>query len=142
MITHIHPLTTGYPHKYPYFTVRVAAGFPSPADDYIEKRIDLNEQLIEHPSSTFFVKVTGESMVGAGILSGDTLIVDRSLRAMHGDIVLAVLCGEFTVKRLIKRDNQVFLAAENPSFKPITIKDPDEFEIWGVVIHVIHSYRH
>ncbi len=123
----------------PLFLSPIRAGFPSPADDYLDKKLDLNEHLIKHPASTFFVKVKGDSMVNAGILSGDILIVDRSLEPKDKNIVVAVLNGEFTVKRIRKRGSKLFLDPENDSYTPIEITDAMDFEIWGIVIHVIHS---
>jgi DNA polymerase V len=122
----------------PMFLTRAAAGFPSPADDYIEQNLDLNEFLIKHPSATFFVRVAGESMIGAGINDGDILIVDRALDARDGSIIIAVLDGEFTVKRLVKHDNKVCLVPENPKFRAIEITEGRDFDIWGVVTNVIH----
>jgi len=124
---------------YPLFCARISAGFPSPADDYIENALDLNEHLIKHPAATFFVRVTGDSMTGAGINSGDILIVDRSVAALNKSIIVAVLNGEFTVKRLVKRGSAILLLPENPSYDPVEIKNGSEFEVWGVVIHVIHT---
>ncbi len=123
----------------PLYYSRLKAGFPSAADDYLDKKLDLNEHLIKHPASTFFVKVKGDSMIGAGINSGDMLIVDRSLEAKNRSIIVAVVNGEFTVKRLFKRKDGFQLAAENPNFKAIEITPGMDFEIWGVVLHVIHS---
>jgi len=126
---------------YPLFCTRISAGFPSPADDYIENALDLNEYLIKHPAATFFVRVTGDSMIGAGINSGDILIVDRSVTAVNNSVIVAVLNGEFTVKRLVKRGSCIHLFPENPAYEPIEINNGSEFEVWGVVIHVIHSMR-
>ncbi len=123
----------------PFMGSSVQAGFPSPADDYIDHPIDLNEELISHPAATFFVRVSGDSMVQAGIFSGDMLIVDRAEQAISGKIVVALLNGEFTVKRYIKRGAQFILQAESPSHADIHLTSADEFEVWGVVIHVIHS---
>jgi len=123
----------------PLFVAQVKAGFPSPADDYIDRRLDLNEYLIQHPASTFFVRVQGDSMINAGIHSGSILIVDRSLEAKNNNVVVAVLDGEFTVKRLRKSRGTISLIAENPAFKTVEITKDTEFEIWGVVIHVVHS---
>ncbi len=139
MIKAVHACRASRKQEFPLFLSRVRAGFPSPADDYLEKKLDLNEHLIKHPSATFFVKVTGDSMINAGIFSSDILIVDRSLEAGNNRIIVAVLNGEFTIKRMKKRSGKVFLCAENPNYQPIEIKDGDDFEIWGVVIHVIHS---
>lgn len=125
----------------PLFTSRVSAGFPSPADDYIDSNLDLNEFLIKRPAATFFVRVSGDSMIGAGIHTGDILIVDRSETAVNRSVVIAVLNGELTVKRLMKEGPSVFLAAENPNYKPIEVKAEMDFEIWGVVVHGIHSFK-
>jgi DNA polymerase V len=125
--------------KLPLFLSRVAAGFPSPADDYVEKKIDLNKQLIKNPAATFFVKVEGDSMVRAGIFSGDMLVVDRSAPAKNGAVVLAVLDGEMTVKRLRKEKDRLYLTAENQNYAPIEILPESDFEIWGVVLYSIHS---
>ncbi|HHH84583.1 MAG TPA: translesion error-prone DNA polymerase V autoproteolytic subunit [Firmicutes bacterium] len=120
-------------------TNSVSAGFPSPADDYTEGPLDLNEHLVRHPAATFFVRVQGESMVNAGIHSGDLLIVDRALEPGHRKIVLAVLDGEFTVKRLIERGGRLYLYPENPAYKPVEITEENRFEVWGVVTAVIHE---
>jgi len=122
----------------PLYISRIKAGFPSPADDYIEKELDLNEYLIKHPAATFFVRVEGNSMIDAGIHSGDILIVDKSLEAKNNKIVIAVVNGELTVKRIKKTDKKVYLAAENDSYQPIEIKGDMDFVIWGVVTNVIH----
>jgi len=122
----------------PLFLSPVAAGFPSPADDFLDKKLDLNEHLIKHPASTFFVKVKGDSMVKAGIHPGDILVVDRSLEPLDKKIVIAILDGEFTVKRIQKKGSQLFLASENENYQPIEVTDGADFEIWGVVTTVIH----
>lgn len=124
----------------PLFTSTVSAGFPSPADDYIERHLDLNELLIKHPTATFFVRVEGQSMINAGIKSGDILIVDRSLSPSSGHVVIAVLNGDFLVKKLHKRGNQTWLLPENPKYQPMQITDESNFEIWGVVTSVIHNF--
>lgn len=124
---------------YPLFSCSVAAGFPSPASDYIDQRLDLNQYLGMHSEATFFLRVQGDSMQGAGIFDGDLLIVDRSLTAKTGHVVIAVIDGEFTVKRLQKRAGVVWLKAENPAYPPIELKDGQELEIWGVVSHVVHK---
>ena len=123
----------------PLFLSKIRAGFPSPADDYLDKKLDLNEHLIKHPAATFFVKVKGDSMIKAGIHSGDILIVDRSLEPKDNKIVIAILNGEFTVKRVCKMKDKLYLVSENDDYVPIEIKDGADFEIWGVVVHVIHS---
>lgn len=116
----------------------VTAGFPSPADDYLEEKLDLNRYLIKNPSSTFYVRVEGISMIGAGIYPKDMLIVDRSLKAKHNDIIIALVEGEFTVKRLSIQKNKVLLLPENARYKPIDVTETD-FQVWGVVTYVIHN---
>lgn len=120
----------------PLFSSPVPAGFPSPADDYIEGHLDLNEFLVEHPSATFYVRVTGESMVNAGILPGDILVVDRALEAAHGSIVIAVVDNELTVKRLHRKGGVIELHPENPLFPVIVFEKTMELTIWGVVAGV------
>ncbi len=123
----------------PLFLSGVSAGFPSPADDYIDRELDLNDYLIANPATTFFVRVAGDSMVGAGINHDDILIVDRSLEPVSGKIVIAILDGELTVKRLIKTEDSWRLAAENPDYADTVIKKEMELEIWGVVTSSIHK---
>lgn len=125
----------------PLYSSHVQAGFPSPADDYIECNLDLNHHLIQHPAATFFVRATGDSMIQAGIQSGDMLIVDRSLEPAHGKIVIAAIDGELTVKRLSCKEGQVQLVAENPNYPPLDITAAQELVIWGVVTHVIHETK-
>lgn len=122
----------------PFYEGGAAAGFPSPADDYLEKQLDLNEYLVEHPAATFFVRVQGESMRDAGLSSGDILIVDRSLSPKSGKIVVALLNGEFTVKRLVRKNDKLLLVPENPRYKTIIVTPEEDFQIWGVVTYVIH----
>lgn len=122
----------------PFFGA-VAAGFPSPADDYIEERLNLDRYLIKNPSATFFVRVAGSSMTGAGIYPDDILIVDRSLEPKSKDVVIALIEGEFTVKRFVKTPNRSYLKPENPSYKPIEISSEHPATIWGVVTNVIHK---
>ncbi len=121
------------------FSSQIPAGFPSPAEDFLEKRLDLNEYLIKNKSATFLVKVHGNSMVNAGILDGDILVIDRSVQPASGKIVLGVLNGEFTVKRIEKRKNKLFLVPENEAFSPIEITGEMDFKIWGVVTFAIHK---
>jgi DNA polymerase V len=123
----------------PVFLGRLPAGFPSPADDYIEGKLDLNRHLIKHPAATFFVWVSGDSMTGAGIHSGDLLVVDRSLEAVDGNVIVAALDGDLTVKRLCKRNGTLSLLPENQDYRPIEITEQQTFEIWGVVTSVIHA---
>lgn len=125
------------PAAQPLYSHRVAAGFPSPADDYIEARLSLDEHLIPHREATFFVRAIGNSMIHAGIFDGDLLIVDRSVTPTHNHIVIAVLDGELTVKRLYQRDGITMLKAENPRYKDILLKEQQELRIWGVVTATI-----
>ena len=125
----------------PLFAHAVRAGFPSPADDYVSDTLDLNDHLIPHRESTFFVRAKGHSMTGAGIQDNDLLIVDRSLNPVHRAIVIAVIDGEFTVKRLYKRAGKIRLLAENPDFAPIELQEGQQLEVWGVVTSVIHRFR-
>ena len=123
----------------PLFSGKVAAGFPSPADDYIEKNLDLNELLVHKPAATFFVRAQGESMLGAGIHPNDILVVDRSIEAVPGKIVICALNGELTLKRLERDNEQWQLKAENPAYADILIYDELDMVIWGVVTNVIHA---
>lgn len=123
----------------PLFASTVQAGFPSPADDYIDRSLDLSEHLIKHPAATFFMRVAGNSMTGAGIFNGDLLIVDRALEPRDGNIIVAVLDGEITVKRLRKREGRVTLEPDNPDFPSLLVPEESEFEVWGVVRHVVHT---
>lgn len=125
--------------KIPLYNESVKAGFPSPADDFIDKHIDLNELLIKHPAATFFVRVKGDSMINSGILSGDVLIVDRALEANNNCIVIAVINGELTVKRLRKKGERIQLVPENDNYPIIDVTDEMSFQIWGVVKSVIRE---
>jgi len=124
--------------KLPLILARTQAGFPSPADDYIEERIDLNKKLILHPEATYLVRVMGDSMINDRIHEGDYLIVDRALEAGHNDIILAVLNREFTVKRLVKTTNRWYLVAGNDKYPPLEINPEMDFEIWGKVTYIFH----
>jgi len=123
----------------PLFNGKVSAGFPSPADDYIEKTLDLNDLLIQKPAATFFVRAEGESMLGAGIHPNDILVVDRSLEPVVGKIVICALNGELTVKRLKSIGTEITLGAENPAYADIIVQEYIDLVIWGVVTNVIHS---
>lgn len=123
----------------PFFNSPISAGFPSPAEDYVDLKLDLNKFLIKHPSATFYVRVKGDSMKNAGIFDNDILIVDKALDPKNGDIAVCVLDGEFTVKRIKKQKDQLFLMPENTDFQPILITDNNDFKIWGVVSYVIHK---
>ena len=140
-VTEIYPWGARQSLLIPMFAARVPAGFPSPADDYIDRNLDLNEFLVRHPAATFFVRVAGDSMVNAGIHSGDILIVDRAETPADGSIVIAALNGELTVKRLARDQGQVFLVPENPAYSPMRVGPDMDFEVWGVVVHVIHSFK-
>lgn len=134
----IYSLDRATPCERPLFMVPVAAGFPSPAEDYMEGKLDLNKHLIKHPAATFFVRVAGDSMIDAGIHPGDILIVDRSLEPADKKVVIAVVEGELTVKRIRMTGGKVFLVPENERYEPIAIENEMNFEIWGVVTSVIH----
>ena len=126
--------------KIPLLSDSISAGFPSPADDYTEENIDLNEHLISNPFSTFFLRVKGDSMLNAGIKDKDLIIVDKSLRAKPGNIVIAMIDGEFTIKRLSIKNNELYLKAENPNYPDFRFKNHIDIQIWGVVIYSIHSF--
>lgn len=126
----------------PLYSSKVPAGFPSPADDHIEKRLDTNEYLIDQENATFFATVEGESMIDAGLLPGDKAVVDKSKRPVNGDIVVALIYGENTIKTFHrKRDGSIQLLPANPKFKPIEITEDMGFEVWGVVISSFRRYR-
>ena len=127
-------LTSLYSHS-------VSAGFPSPADDYIEDRLDLNELLVSNKAATFFLRVKGDSMINAGIHHGDIIVVDRSLQADHRSIVVAVVDGELTVKRLITGNGSAELHAENAKYAPIRMQEGQELTIWGVVTSSVHQVK-
>ena len=123
------------------FLVPVSAGFPSPGDDYVETKLDLHQHLIKHEAATFFVRVRGDSMIEAGIHSGDLLIVDRALEPTDNSVVIAIVNRELTVKRLCKRAGQLVLMPSNGKYAPLHITDGTDFEVWGVVTHVIHAMK-
>lgn len=122
----------------PLFGTQLPAGFPSAADDYLEKQLDLHALLVEHPVATFFIRIEGDSMINAGMHSGDILVVDRSLSPQSGKIVVALIDGEFTVKRLKIEGKKVYLLPENPLYHPIEIQEGTDFQVWGVVTYAIH----
>ncbi|CAI3952098.1 SOS-response transcriptional repressor LexA (RecA-mediated autopeptidase) (LexA) (PDB:1AY9) [Commensalibacter communis] len=123
-----------------HIEIIVRAGFPSPAGDYIENKLDLTDHLISHPAATYYIRVSGDSMMDYGIFDHDLLIVDRSLEPHQGDIVIVALDGELTCKLLAFKNNTPYLKSGNPDYPPIEMKDK-EIYIWGVVIHNIHSFR-
>ena len=131
----------GMPLLLPLAAHRVPAGFPSPATDYAEDGLDLNGYLVQNPAATFLFSVQGHSMQGAGILDGDKVVVDRSVPARHGHIVIAVVDGEFTLKRLYQRHNRLELHPDNPDFQPIRLTPGKQLEIWGVVVGTVRRYR-
>jgi len=124
----------------PLVEATISAGFPSPADDYSETRLDLNKELISNESATFYARVRGDSMTLAGISDGDVLIIDKSKIPVNGSIVVCLIDREFTVKRLQKIDNQFYLMPENDNYKPIKIKPENDVTIWGVVTYTIKKH--
>ena len=124
----------------PLYSSRPQAGFPSPGDDQIEKVLDINDLVVKHPASTFFVRVEGDSMEGAGIFSGDVLVVDRSLTPHDGSIVVAAVYGELVVKRLQARDASYQLVSENEHYKPILLNENDDCFVWGVVVGSVRQF--
>ena len=123
--------------RLPLFGTPVSAGFPMPTESDIETELDLNTYLVKHPSSTFCVKVKGQSMINAGINNGDMLIVDRAADPQNNSIVIALVDGEFTVKRITKVGKDLFLMPENENYRPLQITDSMKFEVWGVVTYII-----
>lgn len=139
-IDRIHPAGTDRRRALPLAGGRIAAGFPSAAEDFVEGKLDLNDLLVKRPAATFYVKVAGESMLGAGIFPGDILVVDRGETPRHGHVVVAVVNGELTVKRLYRKGNVIRLDAENPAYPNIEIRGETELTIWGVVRANIHPF--
>ncbi len=125
--------------RIPFFSSKVSAGFPSPAEDYVELAIDFNTFLIDKPHATFCVKVKGNSMEGAGIKDGALLVVDRSKEPTDGKIVIGLINGDFTVKRIQRIKNELYLMPEHPAYDPIQIKSDMEFQVWGVVTYIINK---
>ena len=125
----------------PLYLSPVQAGFPSPAEDYMDGELNLHKHLVRNEAATFFLRASGDSMTGAGIFDGDLLVVDRSLPAEHNRIVIAALDGELTVKRIIRQRGRVFLAPENPDYPKFDITDREYVHIWGVVTYAIHDLR-
>ncbi len=126
-------------HLLPLYISGVNAGFPSPAEDHTDLNLDLNEHLIQHPSATFYVYARGDSMIDSGIYDGDLLIVDRALEPANNSIVIAIVNGEFTVKKIIKNNNKLYLMPNNANYTSIEITSDTNFEIWGVVTYTIHA---
>ncbi|MBF0387412.1 MAG: translesion error-prone DNA polymerase V autoproteolytic subunit [Candidatus Omnitrophica bacterium] len=128
------------PAGIPFYATAVSAGFPSPADDFIESNLDWNEYLVRHPAATFCVRAKGDSMINAGIFSGSIMIVDRALYPRQDSIVVAVLDGEFTVKHIRREQGRVVLYPDNPAYQPVEIASGRDFSVWGVVTHVIRTF--
>ena len=122
----------------PLYATAIKAGFPSPADDYIETVLDLNEYLIRHPAATFFVRVSGDSMT-PGICHGDILVVDRALTPVHNNIVIAAVNGELTVKRLVIKNGATLLVPDNDTYETMALTPEVDCTLWGVVIHIIRT---
>lgn len=139
-VTTPFPLTVSGRLSVPLYQDLVAAGFPSPAQDYIERTLDLNELCIKHPAATYFVRVEGESMLDAGIFPGDVLVVDRALTERHGDIVIAAVDGEYTVKELCTRP-RLGLIPHNARYQPIWLSGDHELQVFGVVTSVVRELR-
>lgn len=129
------------PQTLTMFSHRLSAGFPSPATDYTDDSLDLNDYLIRNKPASFLFTVRGDSMIGACIENGDKVVVDRALNPKHQDIVVAVVDGEYTIKRLCKTQGRVELHPENPAYSPITFADGAELQIWGVVVGVVRRYN-
>ena len=127
--------------KLPLIGWRIAAGFPSPAEDFVEGKLDLQTLVVKNPAATFYVRVSGPSMIGLGIFPGDILTVDRAIPPKHKDVVIAVVDGELTVKQLYRKGNVIRLDAANPDFAPIEIDPEAELTVWGVVTYNIHRFR-
>ena len=123
----------------PLYLFPVKAGFPSPADDYVEETLNLHKYAVKNESATFFLRASGDSMIGAGIFDGDILVVDRSIPAEHNRIVIAALDGELTVKRLLRQKGKAYLAPENPAYPKFDITNREYVHVWGVVTYVLHK---
>ena len=119
----------------------ISAGFPSPAEEYIELAIDLNKELIKHPAATFYARVKGSSMIDAGIADGDLLIIDKALEPKDGDIAVCFIDGEFTLNRLALKEDGIYLMPANAEFKPIRITEENDFLVWGMLAYIVHKPR-
>ena len=139
VITDLYRSDGSTSYSCPLFLVPVSAGYPSPADDFQEETLNLHEHLVKHEAATFFVRVQGDSMIGAGIHTDDLLIVDRALEPTDNSVVIAVVNGELTLKRISKKDGKLSLVPDNGNYKPIPVTESTDFEVWGVVTHVIHA---
>lgn len=123
----------------PLYLSAVSAGWPSPADDYIEEEINLHDVAVRNPAATFFLRAAGDSMIGVGIHDGDLLVVDRSIPAGHNRIVIAAIDGELLVKKIVRRNGRVYLVPANPDYPEIDITDSEYLHIWGVVTYALHK---
>ena len=123
----------------PLYGDSVPAGFPSPADDYLDMDLNLHDYLVQHPSATFCVRAIGDSMVDAGIQSSDVMVIDRALTPKNNDIILALVYGEFNVKRIKKSEDELYLMPANENYKPMKITEEMNFQVWGVVTFIIHK---
>ena len=139
-IVDIAKAVKGAPVKAPLFASEPAAGFPAPADDLVEKALDINDLVVQNPASTFFVRVRGDSMEGAGIFSGDVLVVDRAVEPRDGKIVVAAVYGEMVVKRLRNVSGRHTLYSENESYEPIEVSENDDCYIWGTVVGSVRTF--
>jgi len=140
-MTEIYKLKIEKKVELPLYEFPVSAGFPSPADDYVDKHIDLNEYIIKHPAATFFVRVKGNSMQDSGISDGDLIVVDRALVPNNNTIVVAFLDGEFTLKRVKVKERELYLVPENSSYEPIKVTEDMDFQVWGVVTYCIKEIK-
>ena len=131
--------TEEFPAGCPLYLSPVKAGFPSPAEDYVEETLNLHKYAVKNESATFFLRASGDSMIGAGIFDGDILVVDRSIPAEHNRIVIAALDGELTVKRLLRQKGKAYLAPENPAYPKFDITNREYVHVWGVVTYVLHK---
>ncbi|WP_252180566.1 translesion error-prone DNA polymerase V autoproteolytic subunit [Endozoicomonas sp. 4G] len=129
------------PATFPLYQAPASCGFPSPAADFAEDRLSLDQLLIQHPSATFFARATGTSMERAGIKEGAVLVVDRSQTPKSGDIIIAMLDGDLIVKRLIRDKNSLILQSEHPDYPPVTLNPQQELDIWGVIIAAVNQFR-
>jgi DNA polymerase V len=127
------------PMELPLVEAGLSAGFPSPAEDYLELKLDLNRELIRNPSATFFGRVNGNSMTDAGIFDGDILVIDKSLDPRNNSVLVCFIDGEFTVKKVKAIGNHMYLMPENPDYQPIKIEPESDFRLWGVVVYSIHK---
>lgn len=138
---HIYAIDTTTSLRLPYADGGIKAGFPSPAQDRLNESIDLNSEIVSHPASTFYGRVTGDSMIEEGIDDGDILVIDRSLEPANGDLAVCCIDGEFTVKRLKVERHRILLLPSNRHYQPIEVSENDDFTVWGIVTHTIKKNR-